>query len=32
VVARTKALPQVLGETRELLAAEWAGATAPEGI
>jgi ATP adenylyltransferase len=32
VLARTKALPQVLGETRELLAAEWAAATAAEGI
>jgi ATP adenylyltransferase len=32
VVARTKALPQVLGETRELLAAEWAAVTAAEGI
>jgi ATP adenylyltransferase len=32
VVARTKALPQVLGETRDLLAAAWAEATAPEGI
>ncbi|MCK6209262.1 HIT domain-containing protein [Georgenia sp. EYE_87] len=31
VVARTKALPQVLGETRDLLAAAWAAA-APEGI
>ncbi|PFG37939.1 ATP adenylyltransferase [Georgenia soli] len=32
VVASTKALPQVLGETRDLLAAEWASAAAPEGI
>ncbi|ACQ80235.1 histidine triad (HIT) protein [Beutenbergia cavernae DSM 12333] len=31
IVARTKALPQLLGETRELLAGAWPQATSSEG-